>query len=369
MTTPSRHSRTLGALLGVHAGDSLGATLEFLSWDEIIANHPSGLHDIVGGGHFGWPAGHATDDTDLTRAVLLAYRDVLAIKVNASAAAGSKVPVQKYPFKEADVVLFSAQNMVDWYDGRWPDRVRGESPRDIGGATAIGISRFKASHDVFNCGAGEGKAGNGSLMRCIPTALFRDDLSELVRESVAISAITHDDKACVIACAVYNATVKTLMEGKSAEEAWQQGKDAIAMCTGSEPDVKTKIAADRVAKAMDAGKTLVTVKDLAENGPKKAANGPKVLPFKGAGYVLESLIIAVAALFDQRSLEEVLVDVVRIGKDTDTNGAIAGGLLGARDGVDAIPLRWREKLQFGAEFEEIVDFMLSHQEVGGSKTS
>lgn len=32
--------------------------------------------------------------------------------------------------------------------------------------------------------------------------------------------------------------------------------------------------------------------------------------------------------------------------DTDTNGAIAGGLLGVRDGVDAIPDRWIDLLQY-----------------------
>jgi ADP-ribosylglycohydrolase len=115
----------------------------------------------------------------------------------------------------------------------------------------------------------------------------------------------------------------------------------------------------RVENAIQAGRELVTVKELAERGPKVAANGPKVLPFKGAGYVLESLTIAVAALVDPRPLEDVLVDVARIGKDTDTNGAIAGGLLGARDGVEGIPERWREKLQFGKEFEEAVDVILA----------
>jgi ADP-ribosylglycohydrolase len=69
---------------------------------------------------------------------------------------------------------------------------------------------------------------------------------------------------------------------------------------------------------------------------------------------LQSLSVALAALLDPRPLDDVLVDVVRIGGDTDTNGAIAGGLLGARDGVDAIPQRWLDKLQFRREFEEIV---------------
>jgi len=42
--------------------------------------------------------------------------------------------------------------------------------------------------------------------------------------------------------------------------------------------------------------------------------------------------------------------VVAIGGDTDTNAAIAGGLLGVRDGVDLIPRRWLDRLQFREEF-------------------
>ena len=39
--------------------------------------------------------------------------------------------------------------------------------------------------------------------------------------------------------------------------------------------------------------------------------------------------------------EAALVDTVRRGGDTDTNAAIAGALLGAVHGVEALPLRWR----------------------------
>jgi ADP-ribosylglycohydrolase len=81
-----------------------------------------------------------------------------------------------------------------------------------------------------------------------------------------------------------------------------------------------------------------------------ATTGVTNLPDEGGGYVLDSLSIAVAAVLDPRPLPTVLADVVRLGRDTDTNGAIAGGLLGARDGADAIPARWRAPLQFGAEF-------------------
>jgi ADP-ribosylglycohydrolase len=66
--------------------------------------------------------------------------------------------------------------------------------------------------------------------------------------------------------------------------------------------------------------------------------------------VLDSLILAVAAVLDSRPFPDVVIDIVRVGRDTDTNGAIAGGLLGVRDGAAAIPAGWVAKLQFAAEF-------------------
>lgn len=351
-TPPTLRSRTLGALLGVHAGDALGATLEFLPWETIRTQHPPPAHhaSITGGGPFSFPPGHATDDTDLTRAVLLAYR---------TASPSSSTPLS--------ITHRAAQNFVDWYTGSWPDRVPGDRPLDVGGATAKGIRTFQRTGDATSSGAGQGSAGNGSLMRCIATGLFQGEWERMVTESDLVSAVTHDDVHCTLACAGYNGMVRGLVEGRGVAGAIEMGIKAVGDARGllatrggrGTPGAVVELAGRRVVEAMVAGRDLVTVRELAEEGPREARNGRRVLPFKGAGYVLESLTIAVAALVDERGLEEVLVDVVRIGKDTDTNGAIAGGLLGARDGVEGIPESWREKLQFAAEFEEIVDEMLS----------
>jgi hypothetical protein len=46
-------------------------------------------------------------------------------------------------------------------------------------------------------------------------------------------------------------------------------------------------------------------------------------------------------LFERQDLEKALVETVGTGGYTDTNAAIAGALLGAVRGRDAIPLRWR----------------------------
>lgn len=87
--------------------------------------------------------GQGTDDTDLTWAVLAAYLD------------------DSYTLERA------AGNMLDWYH---------TGPPDIGGATARAMLRLERTGDPRRSGGtGEYSYGNGSLMRCIPTALARAD--------------------------------------------------------------------------------------------------------------------------------------------------------------------------------------------------
>ena len=54
--------------------------------------------------------------------------------------------------------------------------------------------------------------------------------------------------------------------------------------------------------------------------------------------------IAFWCALHRRSLEEALIFLVEAGGDTDTNAAVAGALLGARDGQAAIPRRWLDQL-------------------------
>lgn len=355
----TKESRIKGALLGVHAGDSLGATVEFNPWKTIQAKYPNGLRDIVGGGTFRWAPGAATDDTDLTRAVLLAYYDLAKRKKQ-----GTR---PKDATKGNDLVRTAAQHMLDWYEGNnWPGRAKGKRPNDVGGATATALSAFMKSRDPAKSGCGEGNAGNGSLMRCIATGLFQNDPQKLVEESEAVSKVTHGDSECMISCAVYNVMVRELVNGRTPNEAWNAGMELVNKLKEKENKNRHSYrykAAVHIEQVLNGGKAM-SLHDLASNGPLKSASWKTELPFDASGYVLESLKLAVAAMLDARSLEDVLVDVVRVGRDTDTNGAIAGGLLGARDGIEAIPPRWLEKLQFRSEFEKIVEYILEAAEEG-----
>jgi len=54
---------------------------------------------------------------------------------------------------------------------------------------------------------------------------------------------------------------------------------------------------------------------------------------------------AVWGLLTTSSFEEAVVQVVNLGDDTDTAGAVVGALAGAAYGLEAIPKRWRDALR------------------------
>ena len=64
-----------------------------------------------------------------------------------------------------------------------------------------------------------------------------------------------------------------------------------------------------------------------------------------SGYVVDALEAAIWALANSASFEETLLKAVNLGDDTDTVGAIAGGLAGVYYGYDAIPEDWLAAIQ------------------------
>lgn len=66
---------------------------------------------------------------------------------------------------------------------------------------------------------------------------------------------------------------------------------------------------------------------------------------RGGGHCVHSYRLALWALNNyQLGFEDALSAVIATGGDTDTNGAIAGAMLGAALGINAIPDRWIDQL-------------------------
>ena len=72
---------------------------------------------------------------------------------------------------------------------------------------------------------------------------------------------------------------------------------------------------------------------------------------KSSGYVVDSLEAAVWSLITTGTVEECLLKAVNLGDDTDTVGAITGGLAGLFYGYDRVPEEWRELI---VKEEEII---------------
>jgi ADP-ribosyl-[dinitrogen reductase] hydrolase len=66
---------------------------------------------------------------------------------------------------------------------------------------------------------------------------------------------------------------------------------------------------------------------------------------ENSGWVRHTLESAVWSLRNTDSFEEAVVQVVNLGNDADTAGAVIGALAGAAYGLASIPTRWRSALR------------------------
>jgi ADP-ribosylglycohydrolase len=80
--------------------------------------------------------------------------------------------------------------------------------------------------------------------------------------------------------------------------------------------------------------------DAIHRAAREAQAGLPITVAGEYGYVIHCVEIAFWFAVHARSLEEALLYLARAGGDTDTNAAVAGALIGARDGEAGIPPRW-----------------------------
>jgi ADP-ribosyl-[dinitrogen reductase] hydrolase len=155
-------SRAVAAYLGLALGDALGATLEFMTPREIVAQY--GVHRrIVGGGWLRLRAGAVTDDTTMSLAL-----------GEAILACGGQV---------------DALSVAQAFDAWMRDK-----PVDIGNTVRRGVLHYRQTGQAV-VAMDEQAAGNGACMRVLPVALALFGKEEAhVREACRIQAqVTHNN--------------------------------------------------------------------------------------------------------------------------------------------------------------------------------
>lgn len=287
-------ARAQGCLLGQLAGDALGGLVEFSSAAAIRMRYPDGCRDLRDGGTWRNLAGQPTDDSEL--ALMLARMLV------------------HHGTYDAERVL---EGYVRWYDD--------PQTFDIGGTTrqALGAASDAPPGECVRAALAQASLSsqaNGSLMRISPLGIFGVGRAEQAAGWARLdSQLTHPHPVCQDACAAFVAAVAHAVAHGGGPEACYAAALAGASRSGVQPDV------------------LTTLRD-ARGGPPRDYSDKM-------GWVRIALQNAFHQLLHAANFEEGVVATVMAGGDTDTNGAIAGALLGAVHGRQAVPARWVSALQ------------------------
>ena len=77
------------------------------------------------------------------------------------------------------------------------------------------------------------------------------------------------------------------------------------------------------------------------------------------GHTVLALQCGLWAAVTELDFETALRGIIESGGDTDTNGAVAGAVLGARYGASAIPQRWLECIPERQRIQSLADNLLA----------
>ena len=302
-------------VIGVIVGDALGCPVQFERREE-VAGHP--VTGMRGHGTFDLPAGSWTDDSALTLALLE------SIKRNGN-------------IDYKDIM----DNFVKWLDdGAFTPF--GYS-FDIGRGTRDAINSYKHSHKPHKAGSyDERNNGNGSLMRIMPAVLYCIEKELPDQEAIdvihKVGSLTHAHIRANIACGLYYFAAREIL---------------------SNPDDLP----NRIRKGLSRGfafyeEFLSDHDNLEYYNRLRDLTAFAALPsdeISSSGYVVDTMEAAIWSVVTTNTFEDALLKAVNLGDDSDTVGAIAGGLAGLAYGYERIPEEWLSVIQKREWIEQLCE--------------
>lgn len=316
LSMPNLRERLGGGLYGLLIGDAVGVPYEFHSPQQLP---PLAQLDMIPPPHFARahasvPPGTWSDDGAQALALLASLLEHGALNLDDFAA-----------------------RLVAWYqngtlavDGR---------VFDVGIQTSTAIRRLQGGTPAHLAGPNEEQAnGNGALMRVLPLSLWHRGTDEtLVYDAQQQSLVTHGHLRSQVCCALYCLWARRVLQ--EAADPWAAAVVTLRAIYGhSSPEV-------------------------AELEGVIRPDDPPV--GHGSGYVVDSLHSARWAV-QTGSYEQVVKAAISLGHDTDTTACIAGGIAGLRDGLAAIPERWRTALRGQELVKPLLEGLLEWHQVGES---
>ncbi|KAF7318730.1 hypothetical protein HMN09_00385200 [Mycena chlorophos] len=177
-------------------------------------------------------------------------------------------------------------------------------------------------------------APNGSLMRTAPVGVICIPKSENETFAAAIQmgAITHADPRCALSVAIVSGLIRALCLGEIHDE-----DDVRALIERAWVHIQTHLPSEHTAlldrSEFDKHAYAETLESL-------------ILADRSMGYVYKCLGSALwclrRTLTRQDTFKSAMMTLIMQGGDADTNGAVAGALMGALIGYKYLPPEWRD---------------------------
>jgi len=281
--------KILGCLIGGTIGDSVGAAYEGKSAPQATKLKPT----------------YITDDTQLTLATCEAI--INKDKVDPEAIANS---------------------MLRWFQSH---KLSG-----LGASTLKALIELTMGQHWALCGRkGEYAAGNGAAMRIAPLAFFLDPTNRWERLIIRdVSRITHHSEEAYCGALSVIAMLRHMLAHNNLEEKENPLLEVVNILPDSSVRDRLLIIAELWPNA--------SIEYIASN-------------FGASAYVVESVPLAVYAssLIGHLSFENILLNLINVGGDTDTNCSIAGQLMGSYLGFVQLPIILKDDLPVKKEIIQI----------------
>lgn len=294
-----------GGLWGFCVGDALGVPYEFITRNSMKQCPAIGY---TGFGSHNVPEGTWSDDSSLTFCT-------------------AESLVDGYNLKEI------ATSFVKWYyNGYWTPYGK---VFDVGLTTKIAIQNLKNGINPYQSGlSGKYNNGNGSLMRILPIAFYLSNIQNKHRYKIIkeVSSITHPNQTSIIGCFLYVYIAIGLINKLTLKESM-------------------RFAAENACSVEFEHSLLQPYKRiLTETIGEVSSN-----EIKSSGFVVDTLESIIWCLSRSQHYQEAVLLAVNLGEDTDTIGALTGGLAGIIYGYSNIPQTWIRNIARYNDVDKLIE--------------
>ena len=294
-----KEEKVINGIMGFILGDAIGVPYEFKD-RKYIDNV-----DMIGNGSHNVAKGTWSDDSSMVIATMKAIID------------------NKGNINYVDIM----NNFMLWAENK--DFNVNNRTFGIGRTTLRSLNcykyrnEFKEYENPINCGPSDfNDNGNGSLMRILPIAYYcyYKDLndSEIFNLVKDMSCLTHSNEISILGCYIYVLFTMQLLKGNDKQSSYNFIRNYNYNMFKNE-------TIDYYKRLLNNDISLLNSNDIS-----------------GVGFVVDTLEAVIWTFMNNDNYKDSIINAIKLGNDTDTIGALVGGISGIYYGN--LPSEWLNEI-------------------------